>query len=333
MRILVTGGCGFIGSNFIKCALKKSKDVEIVNVDKLGYGSNLANLKNFEESVRYRFVNGDINDYKLILKLTRDVKAIFNFAAETHVDRSISNPDSFFNSNTLGTFTLLEASRKNDVDKIVQVSTDEVYGSAPDEASFNENSALNPSSPYSASKAAADAFVNAYYVTYGLKTFITRCTNNFGQHQMPEKFIPKSIIRVLLGQSIAMYGSGKQVRDWIYVLDHCAALLGVLKRGKPGEIYNISSGNELQNVDVATRILKVLGKPEDSIVHTEDRPGHDTRYSLDSTKIRSKLAWSPKYSFNEGLTNTVEWYIKNDWWWKPLIQESILNPTPWKLRW
>ncbi|MEM2999376.1 MAG: dTDP-glucose 4,6-dehydratase [Candidatus Bathyarchaeia archaeon] len=333
MKLLVTGGMGFIGSNFIRHVLTKYDDVHIINLDNLSTGSNSANLRDIQEDRRYTFVKGDIADKELVEKVVATVDAVVNIAAETHVDRSISNPQSFFQSNTYGVFNLLEASRKANVKAFLQVSTDEVHGPAAYATSFKEVDMLNPSSPYAASKAAADMLVLAYYKTYNLKTFITRCTNNFGPYQFPEKFIPKTIIRAMLDQKVVIYGSGKQIRDWIYVTDHCEGIDTVLRKGKPGEIYNISAGNEVENITVAEMILDILGKSRDIIEHVEDRPGHDVRYSLDSSKIRKELGWRPLYSFQEALKATVEWYVKNAWWWRPLATEKFLHQTPWKLKW
>jgi len=333
MKVLVTGGLGFIGSNFIRYILDKYSDVEVINVDALKYGSNPANLRDIESDERYSFVKGDISDYELMADLVRDVDVVVNFAAESHVDRSISNPYSFLQSNVIGVFTILEAIRKNNPEaKLVQISTDEVYGDII-KGSFKEEDRLKPSSPYSASKAAADMFVLAYVRTYGLYAMITRCTNNYGPYQFPEKLIPKTIIRASMNLKVPVYGTGKNVRDWIYVLDHCEAIDLVMREGEKGEIYNISSGEEKTNLEVVTEILKIMGKDENLIEFVEDRPGHDLRYSLDSSKIREELCWKPKYSFKEGIRKTVEWYLQNEWWWKPLADEKVLHPTPWKLEW
>ena len=331
MKILVTGGMGFIGSNFIRYMLSKEKGIKIINLDNLLIGSNTANLKDLENDDRYVFVKGSITDFDLVSRLVRDVDVIVNFAAMTHVDRSISNPKPFLESNTLGTFVLLEAVKGTDV-KFIQISTDEVYGDIV-KGSFKETDRLNPSSPYSASKAAADQFVIAYHRTYGIKAIITRCTNNFGPYQHPEKLIPKTIIRASMNLKIPLYGSGKNVRDWIYVYDHCEALNMVLKKGRPGEIYNISSGDELKNIEVVKNVLEIMGKDESLIEFVEDRPGHDLRYSLDPSKIRKELGWKPRYSFDEALEITVKWYLKNEWWWRPMISEEVLHSTPWKLKW
>jgi len=324
MKILVTGGLGFIGSNFVRYVADKA---DIVVVDALKYGSNENNLKDSD----YGFVKGDICDYELMAELVKGKDAIVNFAAETHVDRSISNPYAFIEGNVIGTYTLLEAIRKvNPEAKFVHVSTDEVYGDI-EKGSFKEDGILKPSSPYSASKASADMFVLAYVRTYDLNAVITRCTNNYGVYQFPEKLIPKTIIRAKLNMKIPVYGTGKNVRDWIYVEDHCEAISLVLAKGEKGEIYNISSGEERTNLEVVSEILRIIGKP-DLIEFVEDRPGHDIRYSLDSSKIR-ELGWKPGHKFEEGLKETIEWYLKNEEWWKPLADEKILHPTPWKLEW
>ena len=322
--ILVTGGAGFIGSNFVRYMQEKCK---IIVVDALKYGSNLNNLKDLD----IKFVKGNICDYKLMTELIKNVDAIVNFAAESHVDRSISGPYPFIESNIVGTYTILEAMRKvNPQVKLIHISTDEVYGDKK-EGYFREDDPLRPSSPYSASKASSDMLVLSYVRTYDLNAIITRCTNNFGPYQFPEKLIPKAIIRANMNKKIPIYGTGQNVRDWIYVLDHCEAIETVLNKGKKGEIYNISSGNEKTNLEVAKEILSLMGK-DNLIEFVEDRPGHDVRYALDSSKIR-KLGWRPKYSFKEALEKTINWYLNNKWWWKPLATEKILHPTPWKLRW
>jgi len=333
VRLLVTGGLGFIGSNFIRYVLSRHREVEVVNLDKMGIGSNPKNLEDLEGDERYRFVKGDLLDFDLVSRLVREVDAVVNFAAETHVDRSIANPRAFLESNTVGTFNLLEAARLNNPRlRIVHVSTDEVYSDIL-VGSYKEEDRLKPSSPYAASKAAADMFCLAYHRTYGLDVVVTRCTNNFGPYQFPEKLIPKTIIRASLGMKVPIYGTGRNVRDWIYVLDHCEALDLVLERGRSGEIYNISSGDELDNLTLVKKILRIMGKDEGLIEFVEDRPGHDVRYSLDSSKIRRELGWRPRRSLEEALKETVEWYLKNEWWWRPLADERVLHPTPWKLRW
>ena len=333
VKVLVTGGLGFIGSNFIRYFLDKYSDVEVINLDAMKYGSNPANLKDFEGDDRYTFIKGSISDYELVSELVQKVDAIVNFAAETHVDRSISSPNSFLQSNVIGVFTILEAMRKNNLDaKLVHISTDEVYGDIL-KGSFKEDDRLKPSSPYSASKAAADMFVLAYVRTYGINASITRCTNNYGPYQFPEKLIPKTIIRALMNLKVPIYGTGKNVRDWIYVLDHCEAVDIVMREGEKGEIYNISGGEERTNLEVVKTILDLMGKDESLIEFVEDRPGHDLRYSLNSSKIEEELGWKPKHSFEEGIRKTVEWYLQNEWWWKPLADEKVLHPTPWKLKW
>ncbi len=333
MKVLVTGGLGFIGSNFVRYLLENYSDVEVINLDAMKIGSNPNNLKDLEGDERYTFVKGDITDYEIVSKLIKDVDIVVNFAAETHVDRSISNPESFLRSNVIGVFTILESIRKvNPEAKLVHISTDEVYGDIV-KGSFKEDDRLKPSSPYSATKASADLLVLAWVRTYSINACITRCTNNYGPYQFPEKLIPKTIIRASMDMKIPIYGTGENVRDWIYVLDHCEAIDLVMKEGEKGEIYNISSGEEKTNLEVVKTILRIMGKDDGLIEFVEDRPGHDFRYSLDSTKIREELGWKPKHSFEEGIRETVRWYLENEWWWKPLADERILHPTPWKLRW
>jgi len=333
MKLLVTGGAGFIGSNFIRYILDNNKDTSVLNLDDLKYGSNPANLSDLEKDSRYSFFKGDISNFTLVTKLIRDADVVVNFAAETHVDRSISAPEAFLQSNVVGTFTILEALRKvNPSARLVHISTDEVYGDIL-EGSFKESDALRPSSPYSASKAASDVFVLGYARTYGLHASITRCTNNYGPYQFPEKLIPKTIIRASLGLKIPIYGTGKNIRDWIHVEDHCRAVESVMKSGKPGEIYNVSSGAEKNNLEIVRTILKSLGKDDSSLEFVEDRPGHDLRYSLDSSSLRRELGWKPLHSFEQGIEDTVQWYAKNEGWWKALADERTLSATPWKLAW
>jgi len=332
MKILVTGGLGFIGSNFCRHLITHYPNYHITNVDKIGKGANLDNLKDMEKENRYKFIKGNICDPHIAEKCVKRADVIINIAAETHVDRSITNPLQFFENNIMGTFTLLEAIRKyKDNVRFTQVSTDEVYGEIA-QGTLTEMNSLNPSNPYSASKAAADMFVIAYWKTYNLHTNITRCTNNFGPYQLPEKLIPKIIIRALKDQPLPIYGSGKNIRDWLYVQDHCEALIDVVRNGKPGKIYNISAGNELPNIKIVKKILNLLNKPESLITFVEDRPGHDYRYSLNSTKIRSELSWKPKFPFEEALKSTVNWYVENRWWWRPLATAENLQATPWKPR-
>jgi dTDP-glucose 4,6-dehydratase len=331
MKLLVTGGLGFIGSNFCRYILNKYPDYELINVDKMGLGANPANLRDVDEDKRYTFIKGDICNPQFMHKIITDLDAIVNIAAETHVDRSIADPYLFLLNNTIGTFTVLEAARKHNKKlRLVHVSTDEVYGQAL-KGSFTENDPPHPSNPYSASKAAADMFALSYHKTYGLNVSITRCTNNFGPGQLPEKLIPKTIIRTLRNLPIPIYGLGTNIRDWIYVEDHCEAIDVVLREGKAGEVYNVSAGNEISNIEIAKKILALLHKPESLITFVEDRPGHDVRYSLDSTKTQTTLGWQPKFSFTKSLESTVQWYVENEQWWTPLATEAILNPTPWKL--
>ena len=333
MNLLVTGGLGFIGSNFIRLMLNRHDDCRILNLDAQGFGSNIQNLADYEDDSRYTFFQGDIADSSLVSSLVEKADLVVNFAAETHVDRSISRPDSFLHSNVNGVFCLLEAIRDHNPSvRYVQISTDEVYGDIL-RGSSTEDSTLRPSSPYSASKAAGDVFVLAYARTYGLEAMITRCTNNYGPYQFPEKLIPKTIIRAKEGLKIPIYGTGENVRDWIYVTDHCRAVEQVLNRGRRGEIYNISAGEERTNLFIAKFILEMLGKSEDQIEFVEDRPGHDARYSLDSSRIRKELGWRPERSFEEGLQTTVEWYLQNPDWYGPLVNDSVLSATPWRLKW
>ena len=313
MRLLITGGAGFIGSNFVRHML--NSEHEIVVLDKLTYAGRMENLQDIIDKIEFH--RGDICNEEDVAKLAKDVDAIINFAAESHVDRSIQTPEPFIRTDVLGTFRLLEACRKYNVDRFVHISTDEVYGSI-EEGSFTELDPLDPSSPYSASKAGADLLCKAYYKTYGLPVLITRSSNNYGPYQYPEKLIPVLIIRALNNQPLPIYGDGTNVRDWLYVEDNCIAIKLVLEKGKAGEIYNIGANDELRNIDVAKLILKELDKPESLIRFVEDRPGHDYRYSLDTTKIR-ELGWKPKIKFKEGIKKTVEWYIKNRWWWEPIV--------------
>jgi dTDP-glucose 4,6-dehydratase len=328
MKLLVTGGLGFIGSNFIRYMLSKHKHVQITNLDRLSVGSNPLNLKDVEVDTRYKFVKGDIAERKLIQNLVEEMDAIVNMAAETHVDRSIAEPWPFLNSNTIGALSLFEAARKSEK-RVLHLSTDEVYGDIL-KGSFHEDAKLSPSSPYSASKAAADLFASAYRRTYGSDIVIARCTNNFGPYQFPEKFIPKTIIRALLGLTVPVYGTGQNIRDWIYVDDFCGALDLLLSKGRSGEIYNISAGNEFTNTDIVKIILNLMGKPEEAVTFVEDRPGHDQRYSLDSSKIRNELGWNPKHDFQGALKIAVAWYIDHEWWWRPIATEQVLHQTPWK---
>lgn len=320
IQLMVTGGAGFIGSNFIHYLLKNYDDVHIVNYDKLTYAGNLDNLRDIEHDHRYTFVKGDICDADLVTKVVknRNIDQIVNFAAESHVDRSINGPELFIRTDVVGTFTLLEVCRKFDVRKYIQISTDEVYGSV-EKGSSVETDPLNPSSPYSASKASADLLVNSYNVTYGLPGCITRSSNNFGPFQYPEKLIPLFIIKSHRDEHLPLYGDGLNVRDWLYAEDNCQAIDLVLKKGKNGEIYNIGADNEHTNQEITTIILNYMKKPQSLIEYVKDRPGHDRRYSVDSKKIK-KLGWRPKKSqdFVNSLEKTIHWYVTNEWWWKSL---------------
>jgi len=327
MKLLVTGGLGFIGSNFIKQCVQSHS---VINLDRMSIGSNPMSLRELEDNKNYRFVKGDINDVNLVSSFLDEVDAVVNFAAETHVDRSIRDPAPFIESNIHGTYSLLEAERKvGKKVRHIQVSTDEVYGSCVGDP-FKETDTLNPSNPYSATKASADLLCRAYHTTYGLDVLITRCTNNYGPNQFPEKLIPKTIIRALHNLPIPVYGTGEAVRDWLYVGDHCNAIMQVLKKGVSGEVYNVSAGNEVSAIGMVKQILGLLEKPESLITYVQDRPGHDMRYSLDSSKLRSTLGWKPEHGFGEALGKTVDWYRMNEGWWRPLTSAEVLHPTPWK---
>ena len=327
MKLLVTGGLGFIGSNFILDIIQNHDDFKVINVDDQLYGSNHQNLSDIQDSKNYRFVKGNITNETLIEKLVSDCDIVVNFAAESHVDRSISSPRSFIQSNIFGVFNILESLRKFDK-KMIQISTDEVYGSLKS-GSADEEYKYNPSSPYSSSKASAELIIKSYVKTYGIKVIVTRCTNNFGPRQHPEKFIPRIILFARKNKKIPIYGSGKAIRDWIFVNDHCKAISKIIQKGKWGETYNISTNNEINNLSIVKNLLKILGKPSDMILHTEDRPGHDLRYSLDSSKISKNLKWRAEFDFHEALKLTVQWYLENEYIWKNLSSDSLKN-TPWK---
>ncbi|MCX6777206.1 MAG: dTDP-glucose 4,6-dehydratase [Candidatus Micrarchaeota archaeon] len=316
MKLLVTGGAGFIFSNFIRYMLQKYPDYEIINLDKLTYCGRIENTLDFKNNKRYRFVKGDVCNRKLVEKLTRNVDTIIHGAAETHVDRSIIEAGTFVRTDVFGTYSLLEAARKNDVERYIQISTDEVYGSTM-KGSFRETDPLNPSSPYSASKAGADMLVMAYHRTHNLPVMITRSSNNYGPYQFPEKLVPLFVINLLRDKKVPLYGDGLNMRDWLYVTDNCRAIDTVLHKGKIGDVYNIASSEEMTNLGITKMLLRLLGKPEDMIQFVEDRKGHDFRYSIDNSKVR-KLGWKPDVSFKAGLKSTVEWYKSNEWWWKPL---------------
>ena len=331
MKFLVCGGYGFIGSTFIKNHLKNFPNDIIINIDNLTIGSNKLNLSEIITE-NYSFINEDIKNFDEIEKISKDVDVIVNFAAETHVDRSIANPKPFLETNILGTYSLLESARKYDK-KFIHVSTDEIYGDLENKESFNEDDILKPSNPYSATKAAADLLVGSYKRTYGINSIITRCTNNFGPNQFPEKLIPKTIIRASQDLKIPLYGDGNQIRSWIHVVDHVSAIDALISRGKSGEIYNITAWNEISNKDIVEKILKIMKKPFDLIEFVPDRPGHDKHYSIDSSKIKNELNWIPKFNFDDALVQTVNWYVENKSWWEPLIDEKTLHPQPWTLNW
>jgi dTDP-glucose 4,6-dehydratase len=308
--ILITGGAGFIGSHFVKLVLAET-DWQVVNLDALTYAGNLANLREIENDPRYKFVKGSVTDKKLVGELMQQADFVAHLAAESHVDNSVKNPGIFVETNVLGTQTLLDAAREHGVEKFLQVSTDEVYGSLPLDsgAPFTEESPIQPNSPYSASKAGADLLCRAAHATHGLPIVISRCSNNYGTHQLPEKLIPLTIMRALADEKIPIYGDGKNVRDWIHVTDHCRALLTILQKGQVGEIYNAGGNNEVANLDLVRLLLKILGKPESLIEFVADRPGHDRRYAIDSSKIQKELGWSPKHTnFAIELAQVVEWY-------------------------
>jgi dTDP-glucose 4,6-dehydratase len=316
MRILVTGGAGFIGSNFVRMVLEEHKDCFVVNLDKLTYAGNLANLNGYMDNANHKFVKGDICDGKLAEEILSEYKieAIVNFAAESHVDRSIVEPGIFIETNVTGTLTMLKAALDIGVERFVQISTDEVYGSLGPEGLFTEQTPLSPNSPYSASKAAADHLVAAFGHTWGLKYNITRCSNNYGQFQFPEKMIPLMINNALNDKELPMYGDGLYVRDWLYVYDHCTAIWKVLTQADPGRIYNVGGNNEKTNLKVVSLILERLGKDDSLIKYVKDRPGHDRRYAIDSSRIMSELGWSPSVSFEDGIIKTIDWYLANEKW-------------------
>jgi dTDP-glucose 4,6-dehydratase len=320
MKILVTGGCGFIGSNFIRYLFETYSDCEIVNLDALTYAGNLANLQDIAENSRYHFVHGRIEDSQTVeTVVSRGVDAIVNFAAESHVDRSIQDAGAFLTTNVLGTQNLLDAARRHKVARFLQVSTDEVYGELGTEGYFTETTLLAPRSPYSASKAAADHLVLAAFSTFGLPVLITRCCNNYGPYHFPEKLIPLMILNAMRDKPLPVYGNGRNVRDWIYVADHCRAIDRVLREGRVGEVYNVGSRCERENIEVVREILGILEKPETLITYVEDRLGHDKRYAIDPHKIETELGWKPVFEFPDALRATVRWYQQNPSWWQKIL--------------
>ena len=327
MKLLVTGGLGFIGSNFIIKILEQKSDFEVVNVDAQLSGADKRNLSRIENNKNYQFVNGNITNKRLMEELISKCDAVVNFAAESFVDRSINNADPFLVSNIRGTFTILDIITKQKK-RMIQISTDEVFGSLP-KGSADEQTKFNPSSPYAATKAAAELLINSFSITHNSDVVITRCTNNYGPRQFPEKLIPKTIILAKQERSIPIYGNGKNLRDWIFVDEHCDAVYEILINGKAGQAYNISANNEISNVQIVHKILEIMGKSNDLIEFVEDRPGHDQRYSLDSSKIKNEFGWSTKINFEEGIRKTIEWYEKNFSYYESISNE-ILKSTPWK---
>lgn len=326
-NILVTGGAGFIGSNFINYILSGRKDVFIVNLDKLTYAGNLKNLTEVENHINYTFIKGDIVNDELVNYIFKkyQITHVINFAAESHVDRSILGSEIFFKTNVIGTNVLLENAKLFEIEKFIQISTDEVYGSLGPEGKFEETRALQPNSPYAASKASADLMALAFHHTYGVPVVITRCSNNYGQYQFPEKLIPLMIINSLKNKKLPVYGDGLNVRDWIYVVDHNKAIEVILDRGKIGEVYNIGANEEKRNIEIVKLILSQLGKSEDLIEFVKDRPGHDKRYAINSNKIRNELGWEAKHSFNIAMKVTIDWYLRNERWWTEIISGDYRN--------
>ncbi|MGG3832887.1 dTDP-glucose 4,6-dehydratase [Geobacillus thermocatenulatus] len=327
MNLLVTGGAGFIGSNFVRYMLEKYPNYKVVNYDLLTYAGNLENLKDVENHPNYTFVKGDINNRELVdyLVKTHKIDVIVNFAAESHVDRSIADPGIFVKTNVLGTQALLDVAKTNHIKKYVQISTDEVYGTLGETGYFTEETPLAPNSPYSASKAGGDLLVRAYHETYGLNVNITRCSNNYGPYHFPEKLIPLMITNALEGKELPIYGDGQNIRDWLHVKDHCAAIDLVIHKGRPGEVYNIGGHNERTNNEIVHLIVEKLGVSKELIKYVADRPGHDRRYAIDPTKIMTELGWKPQYTFEEGIEETIQWYIDNQEWWKNMKSGEYMN--------
>lgn len=327
MNILVTGGAGFIGSNFIHYMLEKHPDDNLINLDLLTYAGNIHNLDDIKDNPHYHFVKGNIVNRELVTHLVHEfnIDHIVNFAAESHVDRSILHPEVFVETNVQGTLALLDVTKREGVEKFLQVSTDEVYGTLGATGYFTEESPLQPNSPYSASKASADMMVRAYYETYGLNVNITRCSNNYGPYQFPEKLIPLMTSNGMEGKDLPIYGNGKNIRDWLYVSDHCQAIDLVLRDGKPGEVYNVGGHNERTNNEIVHLIVDNLGISEDHIKYVKDRLGHDKRYAIDPTKIETELGWKPEYTFDTGIVKTIDWYKDNEDWWKPLKAKAALK--------
>ncbi|MFC4103163.1 dTDP-glucose 4,6-dehydratase [Paenibacillus xanthanilyticus] len=327
MNLLVTGGAGFIGSNFIRFMIDKYPHYTIVNYDALTYAGNLENLASVEKHPNYHFIKGDICDKTLVNDTVKNyaIDIIVNFAAESHVDRSITEPDIFIKSNVLGTQVLLDAAKDHNLRKYVQISTDEVYGSLGETGYFTEETPLAPNSPYSASKAGGDLLVRAYHETFGMNVNITRCSNNYGPFHFPEKLIPLMVTNALEGKDLPVYGDGLNVRDWLHVMDHASAIDLVIHNGRPGEVYNIGGHNERTNITIVKLILELLGKSEEQIRFVEDRKGHDRRYAIDPTKLTNELGWVPKYTFETGIKETVQWYLDNKYWWSRIKNGDYMN--------
>lgn len=324
MKILVTGGLGFIGNNFIRYWLKKYPKDKIVNLDKITYAGHISSTKDFKDNKNYKFIKGDICDPKVVDSVMKGIDYVVHFAAESHVDRSIVDPQSFVRTNVIGTHTLLELAVKNKVKRFHHVSTDEVFGSLPlGKGKFNENTCYDPRSPYSASKAGSDHLVRAYHETFGLPITITNCANNFGPYHDPEKLFPRFITNLIDDKSVTIYGDGKYVRDWLYVEDHVRAIDLILKKGKVGETYLVGSQKkDMDNLEIASKLLKIFGKGKNYLKFVKDRAGHDRRYAINWNKISKKLGWKPKYDFDKALRVTVEWYRQNEWWWRPLKEKA-----------
>ncbi len=323
MKLLVTGGAGFIGSCFVRHILNKYKDYKVINLDALTYAGNIENLDDIKDNPNYKFVHGNICDKKLVRELINEVDAVINFAAESHVDRSITGPEIFIETNVQGTLNLLQASKEADIQRFLQVSTDEVYGTLGKDGYFYETTPLAPNSPYSASKASADLLVRAYYETYKMPVLNTRCSNNYGPYQYPEKLIPFFISKLLKDEKVPVYGDGLNVRDWLYVYDHCSAIDVVLHKGKVGEVYNIGGHNEKTNLEITKIILQAMGKDESSIEYVQDRLGHDRRYAIDNHKIQTELGWQPSLTFEEGIKLTIDWYLNNQDWIKSIEAKKM----------
>ncbi|TCN26722.1 dTDP-glucose 4,6-dehydratase [Mesobacillus foraminis] len=327
MNIIVTGGAGFIGSNFVRHMLTNYPEYKVVNLDLLTYAGNIHNLDDLKDNPKHVFVKGNITDHALVVDLIKEhkINAIINFAAESHVDRSIIDPGIFIETNVQGTLSLLNAAKECNIDKFLQVSTDEVYGSLGETGYFTEETPLAPNSPYSASKAGADMLVRAYHETYGMNVNITRCSNNYGPYHFPEKLIPLMITNGIDGEILPIYGDGKNIRDWLHVTDHCAAIDLVLHKGKSGEVYNVGGHNERTNNEIVDIIVDKLNLSRDRIKYVQDRLGHDRRYAIDPHKLETELGWKPKYTFDTGIVETIDWYLNNEDWWRPLKERARLE--------